>query len=234
MHSWCNLKYLQEHLQFYTQPIVDLQSKQTVGYEMLARLNVGDKVLSPHQFLSVLESEGLYPDLDEILGEVVVSFLSVISDNQFVSINIPSVDSLMFHVNNPKYKNICHRVHLELLESVEWSFSEQLLLIEWASKRGFEVYLDDFGSGFSNIKTLTSPYLSGVKIDRTMFNEFFESDLKVPFSKLLVFLKSMGNKLVLEGVETAEQTRFLTDLDSEMFCQGFLYGKPESIECKLR
>lgn len=227
--SWCDLGYLKRNLNFYVQPIVDGRDKSHVGCELLARLAFQNKNLSPDFFIPILESCGLYPELDRKLAIDAVSLLRLSDKHKFVSINIQNEDSLVFHANNPCYEGFESRIHFELLESFEWSSPKSALIIDWASKKGFKLFLDDFGTGFSNIKTLLLGGLYGVKIDRTVLLEFIACSGFESLKLLVDFLLSRNKKIIFEGVEFPSHEAFIKRLDEDVFLQGFLYGKPEKI-----
>lgn len=227
MPSWCDLKYLRSYLEFDAQPIVKINDGSVVGHELLARLSLGDKRLSPEFFIPVLENHGLYSELDRLLALNAVEFLALAQGDGFVSVNIQSIESLVSHLNNPVYDGYQTRIHFELLESVEWSGTDSLLAINSASGKGFKVFLDDFGSGLSNLRTLLSADLYGVKVDRFVLLDFIENEAVHTLKLLVDFLMSGNKQIIFEGVELPNHEEFIKSLNVDVYVQGFLYGKPK-------
>ncbi len=226
MSSWCDLEYLKRNLDFYVQPIVNSNDKAHVGSELLARLPFRNKNLSPDFFIPIIEDNGLYSELDRKLAIDAVKFLRLAEKHKFVSINIQNEESLVFHATNPCYCGLESRIHFELLESIEWSTAEGALLIDWASQKGFKLFLDDFGAGFSNVRTLLLDGLYGVKIDRSVLMDFIACNDFESLKLLVDFLLSRDKKIIFEGVEFSSHEAFLERLGDGFFLQGFLYGKP--------
>jgi len=218
---------LQSGLTFHSQPIVSLHDKKVVGHELLARLKVGDSFVPPHSFIPDIEKEGLYGILDEKLSEYVVKYLENTEDNLFVSINVPTIDSLKYHMLNDTIGDNAHRVHLELLETVEWSHDRNIEVVKQAHDLGFNLFLDDFGSGQSNLKTLLHDCIDGVKLDRLMLLKFISEDKFDTLERLVDMVFSLKKQIVFEGIESNIHEDFISRLNKEAMCQGYLYGRPD-------
>lgn len=217
---------LRSGLVFHSQPIVRLYDKHVVGYELLARLKIGDRLVSPESFISEIEQEGLYPILDMKLAELVENHI-INTSNLFVSINVPSSSSLEYFMGIPFFIDNAHRIRLELLESVEWSDPDVLCVVERASKIGFHILIDDFGSGLSNLKTLLSSSVDGVKFDRGVLEAFMTEKNFDVLERLVNLVLSLKKGVVLEGIESKKHEKFVERLNKESLCQGYLYGRPD-------
>lgn len=214
-------------LTFHSQPIVSLKDKSVVGHELLARLKVGDSYVPPHDFIPDIEKAGLYGVLDQKLAEYVVRYLDNTDDSMFVSVNVPSIASLRYQASNTGVGNRAHRVHLELLETVEWSCASHIKEVKDAHDHHFKIFLDDFGAGQSNLKTLLCSCVDGVKIDRAMLLKFIREDHQESLAHLVDMIYSLKKQIVFEGIEVEEQEQFIEKLNTDAFAQGFLYGKPD-------
>lgn len=217
---------LDSGLMFHAQPIVRLHDKLVVGYELLARLKVGDRLIPPHEFIADIEQKGLYGVLDNKLSEYVINYINNTKD-LFVSINVPSIESLEFHASNEFFVKHASRIHLELLESVEWSSPDNLAAVEKASSEGFHIMLDDFGSGLSNFKTLLSPAIDGVKFDKGMLETFMNEKNFEVLERLVDMVYVLKKQVVFEGIESPNHERFIERLNQDALCQGYLYGRPD-------
>ncbi len=91
---------------------------------------------------------------------------------------------------------------------------------------GLRVYLDDFGTGHSSLSRLAKFPIDVLKVDRS-FVARLDSDVKsLALTKSIVLIgKTLGMKLMAEGVETQSQLTRLTDMGCD-FIQGYLISKP--------
>jgi EAL domain-containing protein (putative c-di-GMP-specific phosphodiesterase class I) len=212
MHKIDYINVLQSGLTFHSQPIVNLHDKKIVGHELLARLKIGDSYVPPLTFIPDIEKQGLYGFLDERLSQYLVRYLENNDSNLFVSINVPSIESLKYHMMNEKIGDNASRVNLELLESVEWSHEKNMDVVEQASNRGFNLFLDDFGSGQSNLKTLLSDSVTGVKFDRVMLMTFIEKNKFSALERLVDMMCYLKKRVVFEGIESTFHEQFISRL----------------------
>ena len=94
---------------------------------------------------------------------------------------------------------------------------------------GFSCSLDDFGNGFSNFEILKECDLDIIKIDRCFFVDEL-SDLNKEILKTIIHLiKSIGMKVIAEGVERKEDVDFLASIGCDAV-QGFYFYKPMPME----
>lgn len=93
---------------------------------------------------------------------------------------------------------------------------------------GFQVSMDDFGSGYTSLNTFTSMDLDELKLDRTFLQAIGtaqKTKQKTMMGNLIATAKSFGIRTVAEGVETLEQEEFLKSICCDLG-QGYLYSKP--------
>lgn len=94
--------------------------------------------------------------------------------------------------------------------------------------RGVTISIDDFGTGYSSISQLINSPFSELKIDRLFINRMSESPKHFSALQCMINLgKSLGLKLVAEGVETRLQAKMMEKLGCDIL-QGFYYNKPMS------
>jgi len=91
---------------------------------------------------------------------------------------------------------------------------------------GICVYLDDFGTGHSSLSRLAKFPIDVLKVDRSFVSRL-DSDVKsLALTKSIVLIgKTLGMKLMAEGVETQAQLTRLTEMGCD-FIQGYLISKP--------
>jgi EAL domain-containing protein (putative c-di-GMP-specific phosphodiesterase class I) len=95
---------------------------------------------------------------------------------------------------------------------------------------GFEVWMDDFGSGYSSLNALNDYNFDLVKIDMAFVRHLDDG----PLNRLLIpeiakVAHLLGMKVLAEGVETEEQRDFLQEAGCDLL-QGFLFSKPVKLD----
>ena len=97
-------------------------------------------------------------------------------------------------------------------------------------EQGFKISLDDFGTGYSSLNMLGVVLIDVLKLDRTFFNENFNTKNGRQIIETIIDLAQKINLLVVaEGVETLEQVEFLQKINCDMI-QGYYFSKPLTIE----
>ena len=92
---------------------------------------------------------------------------------------------------------------------------------------GYEVWMDDFGSGYSSLNVLHDFSFDEIKIDMK-FLEKFDEKSKIIVANVVHMAKKLGMKTLAEGVETQEQVQFLLGIGCEKI-QGYLLGRAEAL-----
>jgi EAL domain-containing protein (putative c-di-GMP-specific phosphodiesterase class I) len=228
------------HVRAAFQPIEDLCTGEIVGYEALARRMRGDQLLSPADFLSGLSQDALAALFRTMLGQAVSLRKSLVGDGPgfFVSVNVevPLVlsdgfvdllrDVLDQHAFVPN-----GAVVLELLEGHATpdlaQMSERLHAIR---ALGVRVALDDIGSAYSSLINLRDLPVDTMKLDQSFARGLAgrPRDLHFVFS-LQGLARSIGKRLVVEGVETLEIRDALRVLGVDL-AQGYAIARPMPAE----
>lgn len=216
---------------------MDVKSEGTSGAEALVRWNNSELgFLSPAKFISIFEQTGFITTLDFYVWEKVCRTQKRWKDEgrQLVPISI-NISRRDFDDSNLAEKliaiadkyNLDHSLlHIEITES---AYSDNLDAIKETIGKlhdaGFEIELDDFGSGYSSMQALSILPLDVMKLDMSLIrNDDPDSEKNVlKFSMQLA--KLMGLKTVAEGVENEEQVKRIVDLGGD-YIQGYYYSKP--------
>ena len=116
---------------------------------------------------------------------------------------------------------------IEITESVHGEDQGVLNLgIEKFRQKGYEVWMDDFGSGYSSLNVLKDYSFDTIKFDMKFLKGFGQSDkTRFILSSNLSMTKQIGVRSLAEGVETEEQLMLLKELGFEK-AQGYLFGRP--------
>lgn len=227
-------------IKVYYQPVVGTLSGKISSVEALARWDDPDYgFLTPDKFIPVLENARLLYKLDLYVLEVVcqINAESIRRKQRYghSSVNLSRGDlhlpDLHERINAlmAKYKVPHDSVHFEITETV---LSEDEDAIREHIRRfhedGYEVWLDDFGSGYSSLNTLHNFDLDCVKIDMKFMRTQNERT-PILMRSIIDMAKHLGMLTLTEGVETREQYNFLKSIGCS-FVQGYLYSKPDTLE----
>lgn len=124
-------------------------------------------------------------------------------------------------------------LELEVTESVFLQKGTPERRLALLREQGFRVAMDDFGTGYSSLGYLHRLPFDTIKIDRSFLLAVDADDRSRQLLAGIVSLcRALDMQIVAEGVETQAQFELLKDLGLDTF-QGFLLGRPQSLECLL-
>ena len=226
------------YIKAYYQPVVWSKGRQLCGAEALARwIDPKYGFLSPAKFVPALENSQLIYKLDIAMLRLVCSQIRHNLDNGEpvipVSINFSRIDFDVIDIVSIidatiKEFNIPRELfHVEITESALMNDEDVLKnSIKRLHELGFAVWLDDFGSGYSSFNVLKDYEFDVLKLDME-FLVGFENNKKSRFliESVVQMANQIGMKTLSEGVETAEEAKFLESINCGRL-QGYLYGKP--------
>lgn len=221
----------------YFQPIVDLRTGEVVTLEALARWQSSDGVREPDQFLPLLQQAGLLGALfDRILDdglEKLVEFRQIVPNLQLAvnfEFDTKPVNSLLDTVRDrlAKYGLPPQALSLELSERQTFELPadvrDELFAI---AEMGVQLMLDDFGTGFASLESLTSLPVSGVKLDRKFTGQVVNGERESIVVKAMIALAAeTGLTVIAEGIETQMQCDRLVRLGCRLG-QGYLFAVPQ-------
>ena len=229
----------------YYQPIVRTASRKVCDEEALARwIDPNRGLLSPAEFIPVLEDALLIPKLDLHMVDLVLANmrrkrragLYVVP----VSINLSRVDfdacDMVEEISaRTDAAGIEHSLlNIEITESVigqDYDFMRRE--IERFRALGFRVWMDDFGSGYSSLDMLQQFDFGLIKFDMQFMQQFSSSPKsRIILSRLMKLASALGIDTVMEGVETEEQVCFLKDIGCDKI-QGYYYSPPVPLDTIL-
>lgn len=230
----------QGFIKVFYQPEVRVMTREICGFEALARWN--DPVhgmISPGIFVPVLEEAHLSPQLDlYIIEQVCRDFAAVrraLPDWVMlrVSVNLSRVDFRLLDVLQAiedirvRYNVTRDMLNIEVTEGA-LSEDEVFLQSEIARLRaaGYEVWMDDFGSGSSSLNNIKDFVFDVIKIDMKFLRSFeVNPKSRVVLRSIVNMAKELGMHTLAEGVETEEQFAFLREIGCEKV-QGYLFSAP--------
>ena len=218
------------------QPIVDLRTERIVGAEALARWTTdsGD-VVPPDHFIDVAEKRGFVGEITRlVLQRVTEEMRDLLRESDFrVTVNITTQDFAEpgFFAHLEKCLATAGISARSLgLELTERSTAEKSLVTDAISRlrnSGHAVYIDDFGTGYSSLAYLHVLDVDAIKIDRSFTRTVGTGAVTASVvPQILDMAAQLGLNVVVEGVETREQSRFFGDALPGILGQGWLFGRP--------
>ena len=234
---------LREHqLLVYLQPQYDLTNGKIKAAEALVRWKhpkLG--MLMPDVFIPIFEQDRFILSLDFYMLEEVCRLLCKWHTAKMpicpISINFSKqhaeTDDFL-----PRFSKIIDQYHIQPGEIyIEWTenvFTEPdipvSLIADTLRSKGFRVAMDDFGSGYSSLNTLTDLPVDIIKLDK-QFLKFSHEDARRRFllQQIIRITQSLHYTVLAEGVEYEWQADMLRRLGCK-YAQGYLYSRPVPID----
>ncbi len=216
------------------QPVVDIRSQVTIGFEALARwTNPALGNISPGRFIPIAERAGIIgmltrPLLRKALAEAVLWPADVRLSFNLSAHDLSSAHGTLAIVSIIEASNFkASQLDLEITETAfTHDFSQVEQSIQMLRLLGCGISLDDFGTGYSSLSRLHALPLTKIKIDRSFVTDLDKSPTGLKIVKsLLALSRDMGLDCVIEGVETQEEMTAIRRLGGLMV-QGYFYSPP--------
>jgi diguanylate cyclase (GGDEF)-like protein/PAS domain S-box-containing protein len=219
------------------QPRIQLQTGEMLGVEALIRWRHPDRgLLQPIEFVSIAEDCGLIVPIGQWVLDEACRQSRTWQDRGLppmcMAVNVSAAE---FH--SAEFVDVVHRtleqtrlspryLELEMTESVLMAHGDSTLRTLRELKRlGVELALDDFGSGYSNLSYLKEFPIDALNVDGSFIREISD-DHGAPIVRAIISMaKSLNQRIVAEGIETAEQLSFLRAQDCSEG-QGYFLGQP--------
>lgn len=227
--------------EMYLQPQVD-SSGNLYGAEALVRWQHPERgLLSPAIFIDVLEKTGFIYKLDRYMWDKAAKKLGEWKkegkDQYHISVNISTKDFYLVDVYETfvglvdKYDIDPVNLNIEITETTLMSdFDKNMGIIRLLQNYGFNIEIDDFGSGYSSLNMLKDISADVLKIDmgflRASENEAKGLDI---LESIITLAGKLGMKVITEGVETKKQLYMLVEMGCDMY-QGYYFSKPIPVD----
>jgi len=227
-----------EELEVYYQPKLDLKEGLILSYEALIRWNHPERgLVSPQEFVEIAEENGLISDLGAYVLYAACKQTKAWQDQGFgklsVSVNLSPRQLLEPHLKSIIIESIAESglepqyLELELTETALKEdikgVSERLLDLR---EIGIKISVDDFGTGYSSLSYLRNLPVDTLKIDREFIDNIEHSKEQQAITKAIVVLgSSLDLAVVAEGAENEEQLELLRELGCD-YVQGYYVSKP--------
>ncbi|AEV29640.1 diguanylate cyclase (GGDEF) domain-containing protein [Sphaerochaeta pleomorpha str. Grapes] len=224
----------------YLQPIYNIHENKFISAEALVRwITPENGMVAPLEFIPLFEENGFIQKLDlYVLEQVCILQRSLLTEGKKpipISSNLSRVDFF----NPDLYKEIIaivdtyelphSLIKLEITETAYMDNPKQLLqTISVLQKHGFEILMDDFGSGYSSLNTLQKVPIDILKLDQLFTSEIGTSNKAETIIQNIVNMAlGINLQVVAEGIETQEQANFYRSIGCNTL-QGYFFSKPIS------
>jgi EAL domain-containing protein (putative c-di-GMP-specific phosphodiesterase class I) len=217
------------------QPLFDAQTMELVGAEALARWRHPVRgVLPPAAFLKVADDLNVVTAVDRVILEQTIAQFQ---HWRAAGVPVPavSVNVSFRRLHDPQLMQSLSQLYIEpgtlsfeLLESI--FFDELDDIVKWnidqIREMGIDINIDDFGTGHASIISLLKLRPKRFKLDRAFLADLTTSPAQRRLVRSIIDIgKSLGIKVVAEGVESIEQAQILRELGCDIL-QGFAFARP--------
>jgi diguanylate cyclase (GGDEF)-like protein len=231
-----------EQFVLHYQPKVDLNTGRVAGFEALIRWNDPDTgMVLPSLFIPLLEETGMIVEVGAWAMKRAVSQYAAWQAAglrpPWIAVNVSqvqlkrrdfvtSVQQAIAIAGKPE-----HGLNLEITESMIMEDIESSIeKLKSIRDLGVGISIDDFGTGYSSLRYLTRLPLTALKIDLAFVQDMTTNpDNMAIVSTIITLARTMNLKVIAEGVETEEQSKFLRLLKCDEM-QGYLFSKPVPAE----
>jgi len=224
------------------QPQVDLKSGKVVGAEALLRWRrSADKIEPPDRFIASSEEIGLIGTIGAWVIQEACRTGATWPDHIGIAVNVspaqfrrPGFEAAVLEALQASGISPS-RLELEITEGLLLNdTSETLRILNRLRTIGVRIAMDDFGTGYSSLAYVQKFHFDRIKIDRHFVMRMTSDRSAAAIVKAVIAMaRAMGVTTIAEGVETTDQARSLI-LEGCNEAQGFLYGRPMTIEAFLQ
>ncbi|MDD5272824.1 MAG: EAL domain-containing protein [Methylovulum sp.] len=223
-----------ETLTPYFQPVVSIVHKKIIGYEALIRGPSDSPLYTPFVLFTTADQINLSNKLEYLSREISLKHYAGLDIPEKLFINVSP--AVLLH---PDFKQtIASHFQSQLgltpssvvIEITEHQVTDNYLhmrdMVKHCRDMGFQIALDDLGSGYSGLRLWTEIQPDYVKIDKHFIADLHQDEVKLNFVRSIqTVASSIGCQVIAEGVETEEEFKAVKKLGI-CYAQGFYFAKP--------
>ena len=217
------------------QPIVDLREEKPIGYEALSRGNTSIVFTSPDELFDAAIKHHLLVELDRVCRKKALLFSNRLPARSKVFVN-----TLPATIRDPEFQGkhlveLLERANMTpdriVIEITEKLVIDNLSLFQEAmayfTDLGMSLAVDDVGSGYSGLETISKLKPSYLKVDMSLVQGVHKSMINREMLKAIISLgRGIGAKVIAEGIEMPEEIETLRTIGID-YGQGYLLGRPD-------
>lgn len=206
------------------QPIIDLATGETVGYEALTRF---DNDVPPHVQFIEASTVGLQSALEIACAEEAVRAASILPTNVWLSLNFSpetllegAIEQVAAASSRMLAVEVTEHAHIDDYDSLRTAIR---------SNKGTKLFVDDAGAGYAGLAHILALDPDVVKLDISLVRSIDRDPARQALvSGMRFFAKHTRMALLAEGVETRAEAETLRALGVDLG-QGYLFGRPERV-----
>ncbi len=223
-----------EAIHTFVQPILELQTMESIGYEALSRGPVASEFERPDKLFSVAYGADLVMRLERVCRKRAFEAAAVMPPGRLLFINIepeavadPQLRDAITAAMTRENPLTSSSIVLEITERAAISdFVSFRATLDYVRALGFGVAVDDAGAGFGSLQCLVEVRPEWLKVDQSLVRGCDSDDVRRSLIESLVSSgERMGSKVIAEGIETVEELETLRQLGVR-YGQGFLLAIP--------
>ena len=227
-------------LSVYFQPIINNNTRTIIAYEALIRGPINSHFHSPIALFEAAEEQGRLVELELLCRELSIMQFKKLNLSGKLFLNASPETLFQPNFRSGKTLALLHKIGLDpknvVIEITEHSPLENYELVRDALQHyktmGFEIAMDDLGSGYSGLRMWYELRPDYVKIDRHFMTNIDSDKVKQQF---VISIKNIAQqlncKVIAEGVETAAEFKFIEKINLP-FCQGYYFARPAPFPIK--
>jgi len=225
-------------LQLYYQPIADIATGETWGFEALLRWDSPELgFVSPPAFIGIAEDCRLIIPIGEWVLTSACRFITSLHEGGYkpyrISVNISLIQLMQDNFIEMVGKVLTHTglnpamLQIEITESIFMeSFEAIMNKLEFLQSLGVRIALDDFGTGYSSLSYLKQLPIDALKIDKSFIDDLGADRSGESLAESIVSIgRNLGIEVTAEGVETREQLEDLKRMKCDKI-QGYFLSRP--------
>ncbi len=229
----------QDQVEVFLQPLMEADSGKLIAAEALARIrDEKGEIIPPGLFISVAERSGRIHELGEQVFEKTCRFLKTADLSslgiRWINVNLSPVQFMRSDLADCLEKILrIHGlepalIHLEITEEsmIDDSFLQKQM--QSVREKGFQLVLDDYGTGYSNLTRLKICPFTNVKLDMSLVWDYCANPDDILPTMIKAF-KHMNFTITSEGIENEQMADMMRRIGSD-YLQGYHYSKPLSME----
>lgn len=228
---------LNRKFQVYYQPIYSVEQQRFTTAEALLRL-IDEEYgfIPPDVFITAAEKSGAIHRIGDFVLDEVCRFIA--SDDykklglDYIEINLSVAQCMHGDLADKvldtlkKYNVRSDQINLEITETAA-SYAQNVMKnnLDKLSSSGVSFSLDDYGTGYSNMRRVIQLPLKIVKLDKSFVDEQANPKMWCVLENTVKMLKDMDMEIVVEGVETADMADKFSAINCD-YIQGYYFSKP--------
>lgn len=238
IESLLNVKKFTNEMYMVYQPIYHVLSQELICFEALIRWkNEELGMINPDEFIVIAEQSDAIRYIGEFVLQESCEFINEFSRKNNKKIHV-SVNVSVFELLQKEFvERVCktiqcfnleyEQINLEVTESQISEFMNVVVdSILQLKELGFQIHLDDYGTGYSSISRINELKADVIKIDK-MFVLTLEENTENYYivQNIIELAHKLGKKVIAEGVEAIECLEILKKLNCD-YVQGYYFSKP--------